>query len=464
MKILMVVYDNDSYISWFPQGLAYLAAAARNVGHEVEIYQQDIYHWSDSHLTNYLDTQMFDVVVVSVIGGYYQYRKLVSLSEAINASINRERFKYAIGGHGPASDPEFFLKKTKADVVGIGEGEITFVEMLEAFGGKRELSSVNGIAYLEEDKYVKTLPRELIKNIDEIAWPAYDLFDMTYYTLLRLPNIKANERAIPILSGRGCTFACNFCYRMDKGFRPRSAGSIIEEIKFLKDTYNIKYFAFSDELLMSSKERTIELSQAFIDAELDIKWDCNGRLNYADIPVLEKMKEAGCVFINYGIESLDNETLKIMHKGLTRDIIIRGIENTLKVGISPGLNLIFGNINEPLSALEDAVDFLMKYDDHSQLRTIRPVTPYPGCELFDYAVKNGMIKDTEDFYENKHLNSDLISVNFTQYTDEEVHEALFKANTRLIKRYQEVQEESMRKVCEDLYFNQNTSFRGFRQT
>lgn len=465
MKILMVVYDNDSYISWFPQGLAYLASAARNAGHEVSVYQQDIYHWPDAHLTNYLDEHEFDVVVVSVIGGYYQYHKLLSLSEAINASKNRKNFKYAIGGHGPASDPEYFMRKSGADIVGIGEGEITFVEMLDAFEGKRTLESVDGVAFFDKDgNYVRTKPRELIQNIDEIAWPAYDLFDMTYYSLLRLPNIKPNERCMPMLSGRGCIFACNFCYRLDKGFRPRSAESIIKEIEFLRDTYNIKYIAFSDELLMSSRERTLELCQAFIDAKINVKWDCNGRLNFADIDVLEKMKEAGCVFINYGIESLDNATLRVMHKGLTRDMIIRGVENTLQVGISPGLNIIYGNINEPLSAIDDAVEFLLKYDDHAQMRTIRPVTPYPGTELFDYAVEKGLLKDTADFYENKHINSDLLAVNFTQYTDDEIYEALYNANMRLIHRYQELQMENAERICDDLYHNKNAEFRGFRQS
>ena len=465
MKILMVAYDNDSYITWFPQGLAYLASAARNAGHEIEVYQQDIFHWPDSHLTEYLDQHDFDVVEVSVIGGYYQYRKLMALSEAINASKKRGGLKYTIGGHGPAADPEYFLRKTGADVVGIGEGEITFVELMEAFEGKRSLESVDGIAYIDsEGKYVRTKERALIQNIDEISWPAYDLFDMTYYTLIRMPNINANERAIPMLSGRGCIFRCNFCYRLDKGFRPRSAKSIIEEIEFLKKEYNVKYISFSDELLMSSRERTLELSQAFIDAKINVKWDCNGRLNFADTDVLSKMKEAGCVFINYGIESLDNDTLKVMHKGLTRDMIIRGVENTLETGISPGLNIIYGNINEPISAIDDAVEFLLKYDDHAQMRTIRPVTPYPGSELFDYAVEHHLLEGTADFYENKHVNSDLLSVNFTQHTDEEIYDALYNANMKLIKKYQELQAERTAEICADLYLNKNAAFRGFRQT
>lgn len=465
MKVLMVVYDNDSFTSYFPQGLAYLASAEREKGHEITIYQQDIYHWPDEHLTEYLNNNSFDVVQVSVIGGYYQYRKLLKLSDAINNSRNRHKFKYLIGGHGPAAEPEYFLRKTKADYCGIGEGEITIVELFEAIEGKRDRRTVKGIAYIDEnDCYVRTEARELIEDIDSISMPAYDLFDMTYYTMLRMPNIRANEKSIPMLSGRGCIFACNFCYRMDKGFRPRSAKSIIEEIRFVKDKYNVSYIEFSDELLMSSQKRTLELCQAFIDADLNIRWNCNGRLNFADLDVLKKMKEAGCTFINYGIESLDEPTLRVMHKGLTKEMIIRGVENTLAVGISPGLNIIYGNINEPLSAIDEAVEFLLKYDDHAQLRTIRPVTPYPGCELYQYAIDKGLLEGPEDFYENKHVNSDLMAVNFTQYTDEEVYNKLYEANMRLIDNYIKNQRNSYEKICKDLYLNKDAKFRGFRQT
>lgn len=465
MKILMVVYDNDSHLSWFPQGIAYLASACKNADHEVEIYQQDIYHWPDEHLTKKLDNNKFDVVLVSVIGGYYQYRKLISLSKAINHSINRKKFQYIIGGHGPAADPKFFLEKTQADFCGIGEGEITIVELLEKFEkGEKDFENVDGIAFKRDGNYIKTSERALIKNVDEIPYPAWELFNIDYYSLLRMPNIEKSERSFPVLSGRGCPFKCNFCYRMDKGFRPRSTSSIIDEIKILNEKYAISYIIFSDELLMSSEKRTIELSQAIIDSGLKIKWECNGRLNYAKVNVLKKMKEAGCVFINYGIESLDDQTLKIMRKALTKDMIIKGIENTLEVGISPGLNIIYGNINEPLDAIDDAVEFLLKYDDHAQLRTLRPVTPYPGSPLFDYAIENGMINSTEEFYDKLHTNSDLLTVNFTKHTDEEVYKRLNWANKKLITEYIKKQKTKMIDVCDDLYINKNHNFRGFRQT
>ena len=107
---------------------------------------------------------------------------------------------------------------------------------------------------------------------------------------------------------------------------------------------------------------------------------------------------------------------------------------------------------------------MLKYDDHAQLRTIRPVTPYPGSELFDYAVEHGLLEGTEDFYENKHTNSDLLSVNFTKHPDDEVYRKLNEANQRLINRYLEIQGQQYKRICEDLYLNQNAEFRGFRQT
>lgn len=462
MKVLLVVYDNDSFIHWFPQGLAYIASALRNAGHEITVYNQDQYHYPESHLKEYLTRNRFDVVGVSVIAGYYQYRKLLKISEAINSVPNRPF--YIIGGHGPAPEPEYFLKKTGADAVVIGEGEITAVNLLDALANNRDLSSVNGLAYLKNGKLVVTDPQELIKDIDSIPFPAWDLFPVDYYALLRMPHITNSERCFPVLSARGCPFTCNFCYRMDKGIRLRSPENIIAEIKILKEKYNITYIAFSDELLMSSPERTKKLCQAFIDADLKIKWDCNGRLNYATPDVLELMKKAGCVFINYGIECMDDEILKVMNKKLTVDQIIKGIEATLAAGISPGYNIIFGNIGENARTLQQGVDFLLKYDDHAQLRTIRPVTPYPGSPLYYYAIEKGLLKDVEDFYENKHINSDLLSVNFTDLTDNEFHELLFKANEVLIKIYFDHQMKNAIDNARKLYFNKDASFRGFRQS
>lgn len=461
MRVLLVVYDNDSYIHWFPQGLGYIAAVLKREGCEVEIYNQDLHHYPEEHLTRYLDANRFDVVGLSFIAGYYQYRKALKISQAINRS--KQRPYYLIGGHGPAPEPAFFLEKTGADAVVIGEGEVTIVELIRALAAKQSCADIKGIAYLEGGKTVVNERRPLITDIDAIPLPAYELFPMEYYRLLRMPHASNSDFTMPLLSGRGCTFECTFCYRMDQGFRPRSNQGIIEEIKLLKKDYGITYIAFSDELLMSSLERVESLCEDFLREGLDIKWDCNGRLNYAKPEILRLMKRAGCVFINYGIEAMNDGVLKNMHKALTTRQIVQGIEATLESGISPGYNILFGNLGDTRETLQAGGDFLLKYDDGAQMRTIRPVTPYPGAPLYYQAIEKGLLKDCEDFYENKHTNSDLLSINFTGMSDDEFHQCLSDANSQLLTNYFGKKLTGMIDQTQRLYSEKDASFRGYRQ-
>jgi radical SAM superfamily enzyme YgiQ (UPF0313 family) len=462
MRILLVVYDNDSYVHWFPQGLAYVAAVLRQQGYDVDVYSQDLHHWPDDHLTTYLDQNVYDVVGISVIAGYYQYAKLLALSAAINRSKNRPA--YVIGGYGPTPDPAYFMEKTGADVVVMGEGEETTVELFEALENKQSLAGIAGIAWKDGNKVEINPRRGVIEDVDSIPWPAYDLFPIEYYRLMREPGCDNSDFLLPMMSGRGCTFKCTFCYRMDPGFRARHPDAIVEEMKYLQRDFGISYIVFSDDLLMCSTPRTIEVCEAIIKSGLKIKWNCSGRLNYARPDILKLMKEAGCVFINYGIESVDNEVLKNMKKGLNHDQIIAGVEATRDLGIHAGLNIIFGNLGDTPQTLQQSVDFLKTYNDGGQQRTIRPVTPYPGSPLFFEAIDRGLLKDSRDFYEDKHLNSDLLAVNFTDIADDDFHALLADANTQLAESHFSKQLSQTKDVIQKLYYEKDTSFRGFRQT
>jgi len=465
MKILLVAYNNDSHISFFPLGYAYLAAVCRKRGYEVYIYQQDTHHWSDEHLTNYLDTHDFDVVGLGACAGYYQYRRVLAISKAINNS--KRRPFYILGGNIVTPEPEFFLKKTGADAIVLGEGELIFCELLDAIVSKSSSYDLNncnvmGVAYLTEGK---TMIHERTKppNLDDLPFPAWDLFEMDHYVLdLPVPKIRA-KRAMVMLSGRGCTFRCSFCYRMEKGLRLRSTESIIEEASKLVRDYDLDYIHFNDELVISSPQRAIELSEAFIKSNLKIKWGCAGRLNNITPEVLRAMKIAGCEFISYGMESMDNEVLRRMNKKLTSEIITKGVEMTMEAGIMVGFNFIFGNLGDTSETLQKSVDFLIKYDRQSQIRTIRPVTPYPGCPLYTLAIEKGLIKDCEDFYENKHTNSDLLTVNFTEMSDDEFYKALHNANKQLLDNYHQNVIKTYYETLDNLYINKNAAFRGFRR-
>ncbi len=462
MKILLIVYDNGSFLHSFPLGIAYLAGVLRR-DHRVTIYQQDVHHYPEEHLTRFLDQNDFDLVGLGVIAGYYQYEKLLKISRAVNASSRRPKY-YVLGGHGPTPEPEYFLDKTGADIVVMGEGETVMIELLKALESGKGLGSVPGIAYKDQGR-MKINPRPpLIDDLNTIPWPAYDMFPMEYYRLMRPPHATNDDFTMTVLSGRGCPFQCNFCYRMDEGYRAREIGAILEEVRYLQMDYGINYIDFADELLMVSKTRIFEICEAILTSGLSFKWYCNGRLNYATPEILAKMKQAGCVFINYGIEAFDDQVLRNMNKALTTRQIEKGIQATLASGISPGFNIIFGNIGDTKETLRKGVEFLLKYDDGAELRTIRPVTPYPGCPLYYEAIERGLLKGVADFYENKHKNSDLLAVNFTDLTDEEFHRSLMEANMSLIENYYRKKQAAMTDLTRDLYLNLNTAFRGYRHT
>lgn len=463
MKILFIVYDNGSFLTNFPLGIAYLAEVLRRQGCEVSIYSQDVYHLPESHLVKHLKNNHFDLVGVGVIGGYYQYAKLLKISQAINSIPNR-RFTYVIGGHGPSPEPEFFLRKTGADIVVMGEGEVVMSNLVQALESGGNLAAIQGIAYREGDN-VTINPREkLIKDVDSIPWPAWDLFPMDYYTLIRAPGIGLTERCQMVFTGRGCPFKCNFCYRMDPGFRPRSSENIIEELRILKRDYHVTFLEFLDDLFMISEARVMEFCEKLMQANLKIHFTCQGRLNYASREVVRTLKRAGCVFINYGIEALDDTVLENMNKKLTVAQIIKGVENTIAEGLHPGLNVIWGNIGDNAETLRKGVKFIIKYTTYAQLRTIRPVTPYPGSPLYYYAIENGLLEGPEDFYDRKHVNSDLFTVNFTEHTEEQCYQLLLEANTELIEDYIGHQKKSYMEQLKKLYLERDTSFRGFRQT
>ena len=475
LRILLATYDNDSFVSWFPQGLAAVAAVIKQDGHSVSIWDSDINHYPSNELTTFLDNNdAFDVIGISLIAGYWQYKKLMELSSAIARSKKRPPF-FIIGGYGPTPEPEYFLKKTQADIVVMGEGEDTTRELLKTISAGKFPSGIRGIAYRQEDTVTINPQRELIPedglgDESRVPMPAYELFDVNAYRLYRVANSHKTDFTMPVLSGRGCTFKCNFCYRMDTGFRPRPVPSILEEIDYLQIEHKINYILFSDDLLMVSKERSIEIAEGFIQhqekTKRPFKWNCNGRLNYCTPEILALMKRAGCGYINFGIEAYDNDALKKMKKGLNTDIIDRGIAQTIKAGIHPGLNFIWGNIGETIETLDKATNFLLDYDNHAELRTIRPVTPYPGSPLYYHAINNGLLDSTnpaEDFYERKHLNSDLIACNFTNLSDDAAHAALAVANKRLIDSYIDAQKRNLHRQTDKLYIEKDIDFRGYRQ-
>ena len=439
MKILFVIYDNESTNAIMPLGITYVAAYAKQEGHEITYYCQDVYHYPEEHLTQYLNENHFDVVAMGFCAGYYQHIKIKKICKAIKAS--KDAPFIVLGGHGPSPDPDYWIEHTGADAVVIGEGEISFADLLNnpRRGGIRT---------------------EYPTDLDAIPFPYVDPLPMENY--IKSTYLTSSlDRGIGMVSGRGCPYHCNFCYRLEDGIRFRSAQNIVEEIQKRKRDWNINFVWFWDELWMASEKRAFELSEAFLSADLDVRFFCTGRLNIVNERILGIMKRAGCVAIDYGIEQYDNNALQAMNKRLTEEQIEKGIQITLASGIQPLFNIIWGNVGDTIESLNKSMAFLEKYNDYGQLRVIRPVTPYPGSPLFDTCVSRGLLKDSADFYE-KHKNLELMTVNMTDIPDDRFYACIFDANKKIIRDYHNHEIDENIKAFRRVYFEGDYSYRGAR--
>lgn len=464
-KVLFVIHDNLQEDNHFPLGVGYLAAILKNAGVEVEIYSMDIYHYTNEELAEKLSNDRYDLICV----GFLAARFKETVEELLNVIGEHKQDAWLVlGGHGPAPISEWMLENTPADIVCNGESEVTILELLETKMHSGDLSKVQGITYRNNMCTYLNSRKKPIKNIGEIPFPAWDLFPMDKYTTcLEMWGMEPGDKALTIITSRGCTNDCSFCYRIEPGIRLRNTRNIIKEMKMLQGEYGVNCYFFNDELFVTSKSRLIEFRDALAENGLKIKYSCNARANNIDVETVSLLQQSGCTFVNVGFESMTQDVLNKMNKKTTVDDNIKAARILKSAGMAFGLNFIWGCPGDTAESLSKNVDFILEYTSYDQLRTIRPVTPYPGCELYYHALYEGMLKGPGDFFE-KFKNSDLITVNFTEIEMQEMYELLFDANRCLIldffgnKNLPSTDLENTINKFKKLYFEGDTAFRGAR--
>lgn len=464
-KALFIIHDVYQDDNTFPLGPAYLAACLQKAGYEIETYYMDVFHYTNEELADFLDDNEYDLIGMGFLSARFN-ETVIDVCKVINE--HKKSAWFELGGHGASATPEYVLKKTRADIVGIGECEETIVELMECKLNKGDLSKVKGIAYRCGDKVEINPIREPIKDLDSIPFPAWELFPMEKYVGSRQEAFAVGEQTFAIISTRGCVNACNFCYRMEKGIRVRKIENVVEEIKILYNKYGVSVFEFQDELFVLSKDRIRRFKELLKENNLNIKYTANCRVDIFDEEMAILLKESGCNFLNIGFESLSQKILDFMNKNTTVEENVRAAEIANKVGINIGLNFIWGEPGDNSETLMKSVEFIKKYNTYAQVRTVRPVTPYPGCDLYYYAIENALLKGPGDFYD-KFKNSDLITVNFTDMTNEEMYKLLYEANKNLILDHFNHISKNMEAANEliysfyELYFEGKTKFRGARR-
>ena len=458
MRILLITVDHLSHLNQFPMGVAYIAAVALEEGHEVEIWNQELYHYPDEEIETFLNSrEKFDVVGVGVYG-YQMFQKSISVCKYINRAKNRPE-ALILGSNGPSACPEYFITETGADYVVHGEGETSWVGLIDSIEHKTSKKDLLGIAYMDGSKLVMNPASPLVRPVDDLPFPAWDLFPIDAYALAKHESASHTDRCFTALYSRGCPQSCNFCFRLYDSYRLRSFDSLFEELRILKSRYNITFIEFVDENIMINEKAAIRFGEAMLkentkEKGLGITWACHGVTPSCTKEALTVMKAAGMKQVNLGIESLSQEVINNITKKQTPDDAIRAVENCAEIGVMAGLNIIWGNIGDTPETLKLGADFLVKYNNTTHMRSIKPVTPYPGTPLYFDAIKLGLLSGPADFYD-KYENSDRMTCNFTNVSDDEFYRLLYEANSRIVESFHKKQAKSIMDGYHYAYYDYN---------
>ncbi len=435
MKMLLI---NPPIREWskpnvFPLGLGYIASVLLQEKYEVEILDINAFRWDKSEVESKIKEAEFDVVGIGGIITTYRYIKWIT-------SVLKKHHptkKIIVGGSVGSSIPEIMLTKNPVDVVCTGEGEETIKELIKALETNGDLSRVKGIWYKDDTGRInKTEKRFPAKNMDVIPFPAWDVFPIEIYLKnpVGAPNRNkwidgSSDETVPLsmnlCATRGCPYQCVYCYHdfMGQGYRNRTARNVIQEIEILYSNYNVGYFHFIDDEFVMKGDFVFEFCSLMKDImdrnNHKLTWGCSGRVNLMDEKLVATMAASGCVLIGYGIESGSQKMLDLIKKKVSVEQTRESVRLTQKYLGWADCSFMIGYPGETEETIKETVDFCKELDLTPEV--IFFLTPYPGTELYQMALQQGKIKDEEEYILGLGEQGERISVNFTDYSDEELY-------------------------------------------
>ena len=369
-----------------PLGIAYLAAFLRENGVNVEILDPvfEGLYIAEKRLRN----PDYDILAVSTLTmNFEDGLKMAKIAKEANPNCIT-----IFGGIHSTIFPEEVIKNKEVDVVCIGEGEYTLLELVQQLEKNRDFEGIRGTIL----KTVKNPPRPPIQKLDDIPFPARDLLPMKDYLFTRVGRVgwELRSPSTSMITSRGCYFRCTFCSShllFGRKVRFRSAKNVVDEIEHLCQDYNIKGISFVDDTFAQNLKRIKDISSEIIKRKLDIEWICMGRVDTVSKEMLKEMKKAGCVGIGYGIESGSQHILdNYIKKGINLNQVENAIKITREVGLTSVAYFMMGTPGETIEDIKKTIEFAKKLNTDAVNFTI--TIPMPGTELYDIANKIGKIE------------------------------------------------------------------------
>jgi anaerobic magnesium-protoporphyrin IX monomethyl ester cyclase len=376
-----------------PLGILYMAGYLRENNHDPYIFDLEALKWDFNKLLESALTLHPDVIgITSMTINFMNAHKIGSLMKASFRSV-----PLIIGGaHLTAAPKETMSKYLEFDYGIYGEGEITFLEIVEKFKIKDSITNVKGLVWRDRDKkIIINEPRPYIENLDVLPFPAWDLLENFPE---RYPHSILESKRLPaasIMTSRGCPFHCTFCDNKIFGAKVRHFSSeyTIRMINHLIDNYGIKDLMILDDNFLLNRNKLFDICDTIIDSKLDLTWYCMGHANTMTEDRLKKIKKAGCWFIELGIESGNNEMLNKIRKNTTKKEIANAVRLARQAGLKTKGNFIFGFPGETIKTIEESIKFALEIRiDFFQQNFL---TVWPGCDIYSQINNMG---DNYEYY------------------------------------------------------------------
>jgi radical SAM superfamily enzyme YgiQ (UPF0313 family) len=379
-----------------PHSLLTIAAPLFNKGYTVKIIDQRVEPRWQKELIHTLQSKPVCVGISCMTGTqiYFAHKAAQLVRRYTNGSI-----PIVWGGPHPSILPEQTLEDETVDIVCIGEGDITFLEIVEALGSKRPLTKVKGIGFKDGGRIIITEPRPLL-DVERLLPVAWGLINVEKYIH---PDfyMKKSSRSLDVgQTSRGCPFQCGFCCSATLRKRKWRAMSVEKSLQLILEP--VRRFKLNgiwirdDEFYISSK-RTTAICEGFIRCGLKFNWYTSGtrvdtfnRFNDDEIGLIKK---SGAHTLKYGAESGCNRILKLINKGITKEDTIKANLRAKKHGIRPVFAIMIGFPTETFDEINQTVDLMirLKQDNtEAQFETIAPYTALPGTPMYPLSLQMGL--------------------------------------------------------------------------
>ncbi len=429
-KVLFVnpVIREESEPRHVSYGLALMAAIADREGHDFQVFDANAWRPSDEDLREALKADEWDIVATGGITTAYGYIKKTTRFARQYAP---QALIVAGGGFITSLPHDIMRFLPEIDVGVIGEGFVTWPEILRCVErGERDWAKVKGIIYRDENGRSRLTPPRLMlgmEDLNKLPFPAWEFFPLDIYfrnscVLLSEEAMQAKRR-LDINGSYGCSLICRFCFHLgltgdlqyvegpdgpdvtfthDRNIRWHSPRYIVNLVKYAKERFGIDFISFLDENLMTMNVSTggkwiPEICDLWIKEGLQprcirdgvphdpetcdgVHWGGTSHATLVRPDVLKRMKEAGCTYLDYGLETFSDRVMKTIGKGATAKTNETGVRMTMEAGIRPIPNQIVGFPDEFFDSIRDCVE---AWERTGIVAKPFFATPYPGSEWYD---------------------------------------------------------------------------------